>query len=77
LIVYLFNPLPEAGTKEVIQTFQNSLREFPRPGYVLYVNPAYEQTAFGSSGFEKIGGTHQYSLFRSVQSHSSQNQNRA
>jgi SAM-dependent methyltransferase len=66
LVIYLFNPLPEAGTSEVVEKLQTCLREFPRPAYVIYVNPVYEQTVFRSFPVEKIGGTHQYSLFRSL-----------
>jgi len=67
LIVYFFNPLPETGLREVLRNLEVSVRELPRLVYVIYINPVYEQTAFGSSGFEKIGGTHQYSVFRSVE----------
>ena len=64
LVVYFFNPLPEAGLREVVRHLEGSVREFPRPVYVIYINPVYEQTAFSSSAFEKLGGTHQYSVFR-------------
>jgi hypothetical protein len=67
LVVYFFNPLPETGLREVMRNLEGSVREGPRPVYVIYINPVYERTAFGSSGFEKISGTHQYSVFRSVE----------
>ena len=66
LVVYFFNPLPEMGLREVVKNLGGSVRESPRTVYVIYINPLYEGTAFGS-GFEKIGGTHQYSVFQSVQ----------
>jgi hypothetical protein len=67
LVVYFFNPLPEPGLREVVRHLEVSVREFPRPVYVIYINPVYEGTAFRASAFEKIGGTHQYSVFRGVQ----------
>ena len=65
LVVYFFNPLPETGLREVVRNLEVSVREGPRPVYVIYINPVYERTAFGSFQFEKLGGTHQYSVFRS------------
>lgn len=64
LVVYFFNPLPETGLREVVRNLERSVRESPRQVYVVYINPVYERTAFGAS-FEKLGGTHQYSVFRS------------
>jgi SAM-dependent methyltransferase len=64
LVVYFFNPLPQAGLRKVVRNLEHSVRESPRPVYVIYINPVYERTAFASSAFEKLGGTHQYSVFR-------------
>ena len=65
LVVYFFNPLPEMSLRDVVKNLERSVHESPRPVYVIYINPVYERTAFGSSAFEKLGGTHQYSVFRS------------
>ncbi len=62
LILYLFNPFPEAGLRRVIRSLEESLRVQPRPVYVLYHNPLLEQVLLESS-LHKIGGTHQYSIF--------------
>jgi len=62
LILYLFNPFPEAGLRRVVRNLEESLRTQPRPVYVLYHNPLLEQ-AWLESSLNKIGGTHQYSIF--------------
>jgi hypothetical protein len=63
LVLYLFNPLREVGLTRVIANLENSLRDQPRPVYVLYHNPLSEHLFLRSSDFRKIGGTHQYAVF--------------
>jgi hypothetical protein len=63
LVIYLFNPLPEAGLRRVIERLERSLREHPRGVYVLYHNPLLEHVIGERAGFRKIGGTHQYSIY--------------
>jgi SAM-dependent methyltransferase len=65
LIIYLFNPFPERGLRLVLSNIEKSLAQNPRPIYALYLNPELEYVLAGSKCFRKIGGTHQYSLFRS------------
>ncbi len=62
-VLYLFNPLPEAGMEELIANLERSLRERPRPIYVLYHNPILERRLSRSELFKKIGGTHQYAIY--------------
>lgn len=64
LVVFLFNPLPEAGLRKLMGNLERSLREDPRPAYVIYVNPEFEEILGGCSALSKIGGTHQYTVFR-------------
>jgi SAM-dependent methyltransferase len=64
LVVYLFNPLPEVGLRKVIRNLDASLRESPRPAYVIYINPVHEQTLSSAVAIRKFWGTHQYSLYR-------------
>ena len=64
LVVYLFNPLPEVGLRNVVRNLDASLREFPRPAYVIYINPVHEQIVSSAMALRKFGGTHQYSLYR-------------
>ena len=66
LVVFLFNPLPEAGLKKVVSNLEASLRENPRPAYVIYASPVFEKVLTASSELARIGGTHQYSLFRAA-----------
>jgi len=63
LVLYLFNPFPESGMRQVIANLKQSLRAHPRPVYILYHNPLLEYVLTESPGLKRIGGTHQYSLF--------------
>jgi len=62
-VLYLFNPLPESGLVRMISNLQRSLREHPRPVFVLYHNPLLEHVLTRSAAFKRIAGTHQYSIF--------------
>jgi SAM-dependent methyltransferase len=65
LVLYLFNPLPEAGLALVVENLEQSLREHPRPAFVLYHNPLLPHILDHSSFIERINGTHQYFVYRS------------
>jgi SAM-dependent methyltransferase len=65
MVLYLFNPFPEAGLRRVIANLEQSLREHPRVVYVLYHNPLLEQVLSASAALSKVGGTHQYSMYGS------------
>ena len=65
-VLYLFNPLPESGLSTVIRNLEASARNSPRPLIVLYYNPVYEHILSGSAMLRKIGGTHQFSVFVTV-----------
>jgi len=69
-VLYLFNPLPESGLVRMIGNLEHSLREHPRPLFVLYHNPLLEPVLMENARLEKIGGTPQYSIFagRSIDS---------
>jgi hypothetical protein len=62
-VLYLFNPFPEPGLGLVIANLEQSLREHPRTVIVLYHNPLLEHVLSESASLEKIGGTHQYSIY--------------
>jgi SAM-dependent methyltransferase len=66
LVVFLFNPLPEAGLKTVIENLRASLRDVPRPVCVIYASPVFEEIVAGCSALTRVAGTGQYSLFRTV-----------
>jgi hypothetical protein len=65
-VLYLFNPLPEAGLEQVMANLECSLRENPRPVFVLYHNPLLEYVLARSTELKKITGTEQYSVYASV-----------
>jgi SAM-dependent methyltransferase len=65
ILLYLFNPLPEAALMRVVRNLEQSLQEFPRPVYVLYHNPLLEHVLASSSSLEKAAGSHLYSLHAS------------
>jgi len=62
-VLYLFNPLPEAGLRRVIANLEKSLEQNPRPVYVLYHNPLLEQVLTESPALKKIAATHQYAIY--------------
>jgi SAM-dependent methyltransferase len=63
LLLYLFNPFPEAGLRRVLTHLEESLRTSPRPAYVLYHNPQLEPVLRQCAPLTKVDGTHQYSLY--------------
>jgi SAM-dependent methyltransferase len=64
-VLYLFNPFPESGLRRMIANLEQSLRAHPRAVYVLYHNPLLEHVVSESATLSKIGGTHQYAIYRS------------
>jgi SAM-dependent methyltransferase len=66
LVIFLFNPLPEAELKKLAGNLEGSLRDDPRPAYVIYVNPVFEEILETCPALTKMGGTHQYSIFRNL-----------
>jgi SAM-dependent methyltransferase len=65
LVLYLFNPFPESGMRQVAASLTETLRADPRPVYVLYHNPLLEHTLSENGTLKKIGGASQYSIFGS------------
>ncbi|MGA2353373.1 MAG: class I SAM-dependent methyltransferase [Terriglobales bacterium] len=63
LVLYLFNPLPEAGMRRLLANLEASLAEKSRTVYVLYHNPLLEHVIGERTGFEKVGGTEQFSVY--------------
>jgi hypothetical protein len=52
--------------RQVVANLDQSLREHPRPVYVLYHNPLLEHTLSESQKLRKIAGTPQYSIFTNL-----------
>lgn len=63
LVVFLFNPFPESGMRQMLANLEQALRSHPRPVFVLYHNPLLEHVLSESALLRKIGGAQQYSLF--------------
>ena len=62
-VLYLFNPLPAHALVDVLHNLEQSLQTNPRRVYVIYHNPEHEHLFTQCLFLQKIGGTHQYSLF--------------
>ena len=65
LVLYLFNPLPEAGLRRVLQNLERSLQQSPRPVWMVYHNPGMDSILGASRALVRVGGTEQYSVYRS------------
>jgi SAM-dependent methyltransferase len=65
LVLYLFNPLPEVGLQRVLRNLERSLEQSPRPGWIVYHNPAMDSILGAARALVRDGGTEQYSVFRS------------
>jgi SAM-dependent methyltransferase len=63
LVVYLFNPLPEAALADFLRRVEDSWRAAPRPLFVLYHNPINAQVLERAEVFERIGRTERYALY--------------
>lgn len=63
LLIYLFNPFPEAGLRRVLEHLEQSLRRAPRAVYVLYHNPLLGHVLDENQALHRIGGTHRYSVY--------------
>src|SRR5580693_10680044 len=63
LLIYLFNPFPESGMRQVAANLEQTLRAHPRPAYVLYHNPLLEHVLIESGRLGKIFAAQQYSIF--------------
>jgi SAM-dependent methyltransferase len=64
LVIFLFNPFPEAPLAEAVNNINKSLRGKDRPVFVLYHNPEHENVLLSCESLEKLCGAHQYSIFR-------------
>ena len=63
LVVFMFHPLPESGFRKVIANLAQSIRDNPRPVWLVYANPLFEDIVTKTGGFRKTEGTEQYTIF--------------
>ena len=66
IVLYLFNPLPEAGLRQVIRNLENSLPQSPREVYLLYHNPLLEHVLAENPAFKKSEATQEYAIYFSA-----------
>lgn len=64
LVLYLFNPLPEAGLRRVLRNLERSLEQSPRAVWIVYHNPLLDPALAGSSCLERARATPQCSVYR-------------
>ena len=64
LVLYLFNPLPEASLRQMIERLGKSLARSPRAVWIVYHNPLLETALAESPFLEKAGATAHHSLYR-------------
>jgi SAM-dependent methyltransferase len=63
LLVYLFNPFPEAILERVISHLEDSVNRNPRPVVILCHSLPAQHWMGKSTVFRKEGGTHQYAIY--------------
>ncbi len=67
LVVYLFNPLPEAALRQVMRNLEESFERASRPVWLVYHNPVLEFMLMQSpSALVKEVGKTEYSIFRMI-----------
>src|SRR5438270_8630278 len=64
LIVYLFNPFPEPVFAAVLDQLRTSLLQEPRPVYVAYRFPEFDNLLQRCGWLEQITGTEQWVVYR-------------
>ena len=64
VVLYLFNPLPEAGLRQVLRNLERSPNTDSRTVYVVYHNPQLDSVLMESEAWTKLdNGTHQYCIY--------------
>ncbi len=63
LVLFLFNPLPEAGLRRVMVNVGASLWEYPRPLFVVYHNPLLEHVLGEDGGLHRVRGDLKYAVY--------------
>jgi len=64
MVIYLFNPLPEAGLVTLLANLERSLKPNSRPVFVLYHNPLLQHLFRGNNWVLSVSGAQQYSIYR-------------
>ncbi len=64
LVVYLFNPLPETGLRQLVRNLEESRRGAPREIWIVYHNPLLESALAESTLLVKERVASEYSVFK-------------
>jgi hypothetical protein len=64
LVVYLFNPLPEAGLRRVVRNLEDSWKAAPRAVWIIYHNALLENMLEESKLLTKEQVAAEYSVFK-------------
>jgi SAM-dependent methyltransferase len=64
LVVYLFNPLPEPGLRQVVRNLEGSWRRAPRPVWILYHNPLMDNVLTESKFVIKVRAEAGFTVFK-------------
>jgi SAM-dependent methyltransferase len=65
LVIFLFNPFPEAGMRQLIRNLEQSLLTRPRAAYIVYHNALLEHVLAESAALKKITSAEQFSIYKS------------
>ncbi len=63
LVVFLFDPFPEHILEQVMAALEQSVRECPRPLWVVYQNPISEHVLSNSGWLRRVKGNVQYAVY--------------
>lgn len=63
LVVYMFNPLPEACLRGTLQHLENPLSQVPRAAWIVYHNPLLETVVGASKILVRFLATPQYAIY--------------
>jgi hypothetical protein len=70
LVVYLFNPLPEADLRRMLKRLEESVAQRPRQIWVVYHNPLLEKVVEASKIMERATRMPLYAIYRTRGHHS-------
>jgi hypothetical protein len=64
LVVYIYNPFPEAVLAGVLERLLASMAEEPRPIFIAYRYLEFEKLLIDCDWLEKIAGTEQWAVYK-------------
>jgi 16S rRNA G966 N2-methylase RsmD len=69
LVVYIYNPFPEAVLAGVLERLAASMAEKPRPTFIAYRYLEFEKLLMDCDWLEKIAGTEQWAVYKASGDH--------